>query len=377
METATYQIPTANLHRVSDRLFKINKRAKKLGLPEMKLVVGEVTVKKLGKQNFEFSEVTITGEYPVINGWRIIGTIDHSMGKHLISTYDDFDVKRYRTMEPVCEHCNQHKITVTSYLVENVESGDIKAVGRSCLKNYLDADPKTMLTALTYINDMMDELGNMTEPDFDKLIPTFDVKEIMAIASFAIRNWGFVKSREEGATSEFIMEHLISTKLSREFPVEEKDYDMADATIKHFLDDNSDTEFNFLIKELIDSEYVTIKYVAHLAGAVFGYTLSIAKKASRQSYTEGYVGEVKKRMEATLILESIKAVESFYGVTYIHNMIDSEGHKLTWFASGIDLTERGIEIGKEFTAKFTPKSHEINSYDSAYTTTVNRLAIVG
>lgn len=374
MKSEKIKIPAGNLVYAVEKIAKINKRAVKLGMKPMVLDIGDEFIETVDKIDYPFHMIEVSGEYPVINGWRIIGSIDHDENDfHLISTFGEFDVKRYRTMKPVCEHCNHHKITVKSFLVENVDSGNIKAVGRGCLKNYIDKDPKTMLNYLEwfslFISEMEDEMAW-------RMTPVYSVMEVAEVASMAIRNWGFVKNSEDSPTAGAVRDYFFDSKFRRDNPTSEKDEEIAAEMIKSFVESESDSEFNFLIKSLIKKVSVEDKWFPHIAGAVFGYTLKVAREAERKVYEKAYVGEIKKRMSMNLTLESVKAIDGYYGISWIHNFVDDSGHKVTWFASNGDIRDSSdVEVGKAFDAMATPKKHEISKYDGNHVTYINRLKI--
>lgn len=379
MKSDKIKIPASNLYLAEEKIAKINKRAAKLGLAPLVLHVGEDIHEERDRVIYTYNEIVVEGEYPVINGWRIIGSIDHDAeDNHLISTFGEFDVKRYREMKPVCEHCNHHKITVKSFLVENVESKNIKAVGRGCLKNYIDKDPKAMLNYLEWFAFFIDELegdGN-DGSGWGNAAPTYDIDDIAEIAAMAITTWGFTKNSETGATAMDVSNWYMDKEFRENFPITDKHVEIGKAAIESFANTENDSEFNYLLKTLIGKKYVEAKWFPHIAGAVFGYTLKVARDAERKTYTKGYVGEIKKRMTFELTLESVRAVESYYGTTYAHNFVDVTGHKVVWFASNGDIRDNeDVKEGVMFSAKATPKKHEIAKFDGNHVTYINRLKV--
>src|SRR5579864_163816 len=136
-------------YRIEEFLKKIatfNRKAKKLGLPEVKAVQTGSHLKEIKAKNddgsdatyfIEIGEYDIQGEIPRVGGWAIHSKIEpagYAEG-NFVYTNKGFEPREdLRTVGMKCEHCNMIRARSLVYLLQNMETGEQKLVGKSCLK---------------------------------------------------------------------------------------------------------------------------------------------------------------------------------------------------------------------------------------------------
>ena len=234
METQTqkafYSVPGCNLATLLDRIEKLNKRCRKLGIPEIKATT-EVDytahLYKNVKRNdatrwvpevdlptcetpweptgrvMDWHEVAIVGASPKLDGWRFIATLeplaaDDQTTMNLVMTVPGEDCPPTYMgagFVGVCDHCQKTRNRKQTFVVQH-EDGSHKVVGRSCIKDFLGhADPNhlaswaELLVALDGVAASAEEegwLGGHYEA------PRYDLEYYLGWIAGVTRNHGWV-----------------------------------------------------------------------------------------------------------------------------------------------------------------------------------------
>jgi hypothetical protein len=140
-----FDIPAPNMKKLCAKLEKLNKKAKKLGFPPATLEVikqYKVESKEYPFVPMQYYQVKVIGEGPIISGWRWIGVIDHVSFSgvsivHKIGQDGEDIPSKYYDAPPDCDHCNLKRTRNKTYLLKNLSTGEIKQVGKSCLRDFL------------------------------------------------------------------------------------------------------------------------------------------------------------------------------------------------------------------------------------------------
>lgn len=407
MTNATYFVPTENAPKLKARLDTLIARASKLGVAALTyVVVKTIFLPTLSKgELLECEALTICGEAPQLNGWVFIGTIQHETAKdgrtiNVLRTHGEEDVPgRFRTATPDhCDHCGTMRDRKDTYIVRNVESGEFKQVGRTCIKDFLGHGSVDGLAKYATLLLSLDDVVNESCGEGGGREPCFDLRTFLALVVRAIDADGWVsrtKARElehEGimATCDYVLGHLnAKTDEAR------RTFAISAPTADTYIE--VDEALEWLAGEA-DSDYIHNCGVIAELGAVkyrtAGYAASIVSshRRSRSQSLVGalgsltptsntHVGVEGKRGEMKLTLLAVIGVDGFYGMTYIHKFMDENGAAVVWFASnpwivkdrkGGDEDERMVE-GASYVVKATVKKH--GDYEGTAQTTVTRLAV--
>ena len=89
----------------------------------------------------DYYRAEITGSAPRIDGWELAARVEFSRSIGNVVRIapgrdDDGSYVAYRTVGPVCEHCNSHRNRNDIFVLEHVD-GRRKIVGRNCLADFL------------------------------------------------------------------------------------------------------------------------------------------------------------------------------------------------------------------------------------------------
>jgi len=389
-----YWVPKGRVEGFEIEVERLNRRAKKFGLPKLAVevtdetdtvVIGEgpVTLESAPERTPLYGtlvKVLVDGELPKLNGWEFVARVDHAGTGNLLYAHPGAPEipEKYWKVGTTCDHCGTKRRRNETYLVVN-ESGEWKHVGSTCLKDFLGH----ALSAGWFA--VYGDLADLEETFKDYFgsggcDAEYKLKSVLALTSAHVREYGWLsrtKAREEDgrcSTADGVLNHLNDSHGAWEDgpKVTDEDREAAAAAIEWAkgLEPNG-SSYLMNIKVLADGGYLTWK--------AFGFGCSIIAawkretEAAREKAEEresNYVGEVKKRENFTLTLESVTMIEGYYGTTALHNFQDSEGNRVKWFASsGPNLVE-----GETYLVKATVKSHE--EYKGRKETLVNRVKLV-
>jgi hypothetical protein len=263
MATATYLIPECNLAELTARIEKLNRRARKLAVPEITFTaepdhvryrVRQLTVngetnlcwrKSLDKTPAEnlpagaflanafeptgeamtWFSVAVTGSTPSFNGWHFVAVLeplvtdDGEVVNLIQCAPGETCPESFRKDVGRCDHCHAARRRKQTFVVKH-ETDGCKVVGRQCLKDFLgyNGDPHDLAAAA----EMIAELGDLCESAGDdewlgggsSRERHWDLKYFLALTACRVRLFGWKsrgKARDEmrnDATADMVIELL-------------------------------------------------------------------------------------------------------------------------------------------------------------------------
>lgn len=402
-EIREYRIIEVNLEHLKGRIEKLNKRARKLGCPEIQVsVTGEEFIKvafagQPGNETVKMLNVTVTGQAPVIAGWKFVATLQHEETGTILRVVRGEEVpERYREADAsICEHCNTVRRRKDTYIVKNVETGEYKQVGRTCLKDFTGhTNPEAIARWFDDVLDELDKLGEAGPGGFGEAPKYLELRTYLAHTAACIRLNGWLsrsKAREEergwptaDAAAYYMVGYKHNCRITREELEEvrkhqptEEDFDMADKAIEWakgtFPHKQNLSDYEHNLNVVIHMDYLGYREQGIAASCVAVYQRELRRNEERQAQervgtNSSHVGEVGKRMNIKVTVLDRRICESHFGTTSLHRMIDESGNILKWFASNCEL-----EIGRTYQMKATVKKHD--EFRGVKETLVTRCAV--
>ena len=149
------KLTDAAFEEISSKIKALNKRAQKLGLPEMSIRKLSTEYKK-GPNNYwqEIHTVEILGEVPKIAGWNVLAAIEHNYcdGQYFNVIHSRQDAPEpWYSIAPNCAHCNSDRPRKKTFMLQD-DTGQVKQVGSTCLKDFTRAP----LAMFGYAEDVID-----------------------------------------------------------------------------------------------------------------------------------------------------------------------------------------------------------------------------
>lgn len=429
---ATVRITTESLRQITELVEKLNRRARRQGLPEIQATTkpanpllifkyghdGKVVLEsddpKVGELHsskrhrfwgiIETVELTVEGEGPKFQGWRLIATLepfDNStnivravIGETVSSDYRH-DVGR-------CDHCKKVRSRKETFVVER-EDGTQKVVGRNCIADFLGhKDVNALANYAAALAEFGASLGQylamnvVSEDDFygsGSAPAAYQLEQFLDIAIRCCRVYGWTHSTAEqdhpgkistkNSTLGILNPPPPGTGAHAEWS-EERDTVMAatpsvDAvTVIEWarqIDETTDSTYFFNLRTIAHGGYVTASTAGYAASMYVAYNNAMERETERlrkEARPESrHVGRIGERVELTVTVERIIEHEGMYGCVGIHKMLDQDGNDLVWFASGSNwLDDDGVET---YRIVGTVKSH--GEYQGRAQTVLNRVRV--
>lgn len=388
-----FKIPSGLMNAVDERVKKLNRKAAKLGCPEVAYATIEHLVEKKTNEfgiehTYHYDIIQIEGAGPKIEGWTFLGTLDHNSvpGSVIVKSIPGVEFpEQFRHTDNTCDHCGHKRHRNNTYVLQNDE-GDYKRVGSTCVKDFIGHDPKkvaSFMRVLAAFDDEMDGLGlRMPEPEFD-------IARVLAVTHCMIRHHGWVsatKARETEydeeplyATSGYVFTYLNDAsrdghKFRAAHPIEPQDYEMADAAVEWAkLQDTTKSEYMHNVVALTAYGYVKNKMLGIACSIMGVYKRELDNQREREAddatRLNEHFGEIKKRYTLTLTVIRKDFYDSHFGGYTWYTMRDQEGREFKWKASNAN----GMREDKTYEVKATVTEH--NEYKGRLQTRVARLAL--
>ena len=396
MEEKTYRVRKSALGEIEREFAKLNRRAKKLGVPEAGFEVVEEYHRKLIEDPYTGAMllkeiyipmvvIKIHGEAPKFEGWTFLGTLEHTESGNLLKSVPGQRIPEdYRHVDRKCDHCKLKRIRKDTFVVEH-EDGQTLQVGRQCVRDFLGhKSPENIVKWADFMVKLND---GEWEDDygfggvFMKEDPTITLEDCLNMSAAVIREFGWVSATKAEAewtmpTKERVNDQIFNRhKLKKDDLIEVTDADVEIAAKAREWAKNVDPDGNdYLgnIKVIADNDYVGIRQIG-IACSIIGTYKRTVEKEERQkaNFKNDHFGNPKERIDLTIKVLGIYENDGYYGVTWIHKMVTDAGHKATWFCSSYNGV---LEQGKAYKVKATVKRH--SEWQGWKETHVNRVKVI-
>jgi hypothetical protein len=222
--SADYTIAAFKLPRISALVDKLNKRCRRLQIPELTLTVTGTETRKIdsGEKDFRghaiykdqiFHNVRFTGGRPKLGGWEFAGTLEHDLetGLTILRTSEAFGRElplKFRTAKPICEHCGLQRNRRDTYVVYNAEQDVYKQVGHQCVADFLGLqDVHRALDIAEIWYDLNDICSGSDDDEREgwggfKKDTAMSLMEFLSRAVATVRVFGFVSRTAQQAARE-------------------------------------------------------------------------------------------------------------------------------------------------------------------------------
>lgn len=409
-EENVFEIPDANMERLNHEIEKLNRRAVKLGVPPItlqicKTVEEDVVTRYHPIHGYELAEpitihkvthiVTVFGEAPKLNGWTLKATLEHIGDTCLVHCVPGCHVpSEFRNNTRFdCDHCGRAIHRKETHVVFNEETGEYKAVGSGCIKDFLGhKDPKAIARWFTWfqkvINSARDEeeyFGSHWDPAETISLETW----LSFVCESVIRNGWLSKSKfeAEGYSGTPTAWDALENYMGVFFPNPKRPtWTPSDEAKKRAgkivewarnkfngIDQNKADEYHYNLSKLIELDYVNRKNQAIIASLVPYYWReeeAMARKEAKNDKPQSqYFAEVKDRIQIEAEVISVKEWNGDWGVAYIHNFLTPEGNQVCWWGSN-----NNMEAGKTYRFKATVK--KLGEWNDEPQTVITRVTSV-
>jgi hypothetical protein len=364
------------VQEVYARVEKFNRKAKKLNLPAITVAKTGSKVRKFRTETadgvteqFELNFVTLelTGDIPRIDGWAIHSKVEPSgvFGQNFVYSQPGFEpVEGLRTTKMICEHCNHNRARSLVYLLQNIETGEQKLVGKTCLKDFL---PNIDVAALlSYLEGFRELSSSDADEDYERAPRAewmYSVQDLIAECLYSIRKIGYRSKKaardmgEEGTETSAWIGISDVKKREKLYPSAELRVFYETGEIDKVVDFikamNPRDDFGYNLQLAVEQVNAPVKMFGFVAAGVNMYIKATEKAAEATNKTNEWVGTVGKReVFSGLKIVRCTATEGHYGTTFVTGFEDEAGRTFIWFASS-----KIGDVGEVMDLKATVKEH--------------------
>lgn len=352
---------------------KKNKKAVKLGCPEIKFSFGETFFKKIDKNEVEFIEVNIDESAIKLNGWNLIGKIEDVDGSILLTSFGEKELKQFRNASTNhCDHCKTNRSRKVSFIVE--KDSEIKQIGSTCLIDFVGHKSAiqyaALISFLENIDEVLEDEGFLSgsSKDFG-----YEVKRVRQVAAYDIRTNGYTsKAKAEEnmtmSTTDFVKSVIFGGKEDK-VQITEADIELVEKTLEWFeTETHEDSDYFYNCSKIVQNDYVKARYFGYVVSLIAVYLNSQKKKATQKvSNWFGNVGDKKVRVTAKCV--ALFSFSGNYGYQYMHLFVTEEGNVVKYVTSKV-IAEQDSEI----TFEGTIKAHE--EYNGTKQTVFTRCKVI-
>lgn len=320
----------------------------------------------------------ITVHYPILRlgQYEVIGRVEvlPEDGARLTTAFRPEHAKvisRYRDCAPDCDHCHTQRKRNEIYVLRDLDTGELKQVGTSCVTDFTGHDPGALLNyaqLYTYVNDCLDPFagdGCHTQPS---AMPT-DL--FLKAAAFLTRTVGFIssaKAKDTGLTPTY--REAVELVLSREPAfaktrqvMRQQDAPLADdvTRIRAAYANPGHSDFAQNAHALLRQSVVPLAKSSHLAilAAAAGVTARERQQvAATHAQPSVHFGTQGTRYTEPLRYLRHHLSDTAFGVSAYVHFEDRHGNHFVWHAATPpQITTDDAYLGRWFTATFTVKDH--------------------
>jgi hypothetical protein len=397
MENNTFKVPEGNLGWLKGQIEKLNRRAVKLSMPLIELLILGEEITQICKCQIlpcvgtcpyrKYIKVEIKGQVPSIDGWDFIGTIDHTDEGNILRLLPGQTIpEHYRQDSQNCDHCHVNRKRTSTYILVNAKD-EHKQVGKQCLQDFFKQDVANvvaraeLLATVEQLMEASEEFGSRGAGQqyyklSDYLANVLAVVEKCGFVSRAKADeWNKVPTSTDAAilmTKPMDKEALaLGVRVSKEH--EAKAVEIL-AWIETYLDKPNLNDYEHNLKVVVDlghCDWRTFGLAASITALHYRETAAKAEKTAKKP--SEYVGEVGKRMKGlTLTLVKITPLgEGEFGMRYLYRFVDANENVLVWFTGNVlDADTREWIENTVYTGAVSVKEH--SEYKGTKQTVITR-----
>lgn len=362
-------VPACNMQAIEKILAKMIKKGIKARLDVTRESVKNVPVKRITeerkventgiKEPVSVVDFDLTVENARLGNWELLGTKER-LGDGAIYVGDIPD--EYKNANFDCEHCNTHRRRNNVAVIRHIDNGETKQVGYTCLHDFIGCE----LGAFGALIKGLDEIvynenyyGGFSYKGGN--CRYYNVNQYLQIAYNCIVSYGYVKSNNDYYNNKITTHERISiaySDITNEYVDQtEVDPDLINKIKQAFYDfaKSNSSDFTHNVCTALQQTCVKFKYTKLLHFVPTFYLNKIKWEARKQeaeakkqafmaTLNNEYAGSVGDKITTETTLTGYSTFDGQYGVMYVYNFKDVQGHVLVWFTSKALYVDEGDTI---------------------------------
>ena len=362
------------------------------------------------RPKIEMVDLALTSPESIeLGGWSLLGRVDALPdGSPLVARTPGTEAMPLPMLQSpyACDHCRKPRVRTETFLVFNA-AGQVRQVGRNCLRDFLGHDPARLLWWHEAVGTLWGSLGGYAGSG-ERL---WDTDAVLALAARVAAHGGFLGRAKAAEINREIEEqeltrrrHVTSTasevlwrldppptgsRERRTRAMQIADWDERypdDAAAQALL---AATKAALAALTPADEWQANLAAIApqarlrerHLGLAVSAVVLGLrtqerAAKAVRPVAPSRHQGEVGERITVPATISFLREFPSDYGTRTLAKFESPDGALLWWASGELFRPDRepaeGWAVGDEVTLTGTVKAHESDHYDGRAVTVLAR-----
>ena len=370
-----FKVLISKISIIQDYIDKLNRKAVRHGLPLINFIIGKVITECLDHDGIKavriFNEISVDIPELKISNFNFIAKINHIETGNLVKKsplFNDFITpKDWYDVEPHCQHCNIKRYRTDTFILQNIDSGEIKQIGRNCLKDFIGHDVENFIAMVEMTQDLINIINDCKSGEdsfsFGSNNYGYSLEIFLNYVAMVNRFNGFISSKYNNSTRDQVYEILNPINrnmLDHKYDIQPNDEDLKNAKLA--LDwinslENSDNDYLINLKNAVKIGYVNYKNDGLISSLIFAYKKSISKKISEKGEVNkisNYFGKINEKIQRELTYIMSFSFDSDFGICFIHKFEDIEGNIFIWKTNNnINMDER-----RALKVKGTIKEHK-------------------
>lgn len=313
---------------------------------------------------YKYIVFTLNHIFSYLNDWKVLARKSKKNNSVIIDVFENFSgITNYRNEDFSCDHCNTKKFRKSVFIIQNLNTGEIKQVGKSCFKDFTGESVTKFLKEVESIQNIFDFGESLIEGSsgyFD-LFRFFAMVNRLIKKGLPYKNKSFVKD----STVRKSFEEYSKDNSS----ISDEEIEKSRKIMNWFVDSNKNSDKDFIlnavviIRNALDfNQLVNFELLFRVAFVPYSYNNYLLRQNQVFNQSTGFKGgylsgNVNDKVDLRITLISIKPVlrQSFNyydnGISYLYTMLDNEGHKIIWFSSYENKFFNEKSLKKEFKIK--------------------------
>lgn len=360
-----YFLSATELTETRAKVERVNTRAQRRGFTgkfELEAVPAERTYRTENgtERTMRGFEVTLTGSAPSYKGWSFIAVIEPAPAGVVIHTAPSVEEIPAEGITPgLCEHCGLPRHRKYTYLVRSEDTGEVKQVGKTCIKDFLGWDVSPVFIDEEKIEEeLFQGFGSLMGRFFD-----FPLLEVARWAFAAVDVFGYRGRYHDLSTREIVTMILDGTMGG-----EELDEHLSDTTT--ILDDDAvnarleivrsaltgSTGFEANLRTILAGDVVLRSHIGIAVTVGLIYQRAVTKATQTPKHVSQWIGAVGEKITVEGKIIQAMTIDGTYGASRLVVVSVGDGDRVKMFTSAgwawdIDIDDTVHLIG-------TVKNHD-------------------
>lgn len=376
-------IPNERMGEFKRKIEVIQAQARKLDLPLWDVVVGDKEWRSVNLYpvdlypgriaasplQIEGCSVSIVGQAPVLAGWRFLAKIEHGEGGNLVKRMvgGDSSPAEWHSCGPNCAHCSVSRARKNTYMLESVDTGEVKQVGSTCVSDFLGKemrDPDRIAAMFDHLMALEDEFEYDPDKEFTGCsMGSYGVAPAMLMATvlkIVQEDGGYFSADKAESlhclkTGDRLRDAIWASKPTTVVRPDAGHVEQATRVVSWLTEQKAvDSLWLRNIAYLADRTCITMKDAGLFASGYVAWNRDLQKNLRAERGSGDWVGSAGEKITTAATLERRAGYENAYGYVTVLSFRDEEGNGLIWKTSA---PPSGLVVGSTYRVAATVKAH--------------------